>query len=491
MQYIWAGTTFTNFVSSQILTNQAASAYYYYDQNYIGFFPITYTNNTVQNLTTIPTTPTYPVSGTLFNDVPGSSTQASLISTNILTAQLNAFASQSNNVIAAYTQNPSDFVNNSLISTLSTSAASAGIANVLSAYAPTLTSPESNFAFQNILSNWPGGSSIIQNLAAALCNYQSTIAGAIPQSLIDFKTKILRQQTAYASSVGNVQNNVSTFTTQGTFTNLASAFPVQLGQLPGVLTNHLTSLNTEIAQCLPTADLPPQLSGIVQSIFGGLFGGGLPKILTPIDKIVNDIGGLQAGGQNNFLSIYNNDSDLLAGEANFVNQAVGLLSNIVAKIPIVSQLANVNPITNPNQIASILIGNNNSSVYNFTNAIPTTPAQQAINVLVGLVATTNSPPITGTKSISYTTMIPSISSILLDTDPSISVPNITTSPDPSVALQQSTSTALQNSANFSTLFQNLLQGQGYNNLNEIPMRPRNTTITGILGSYNIDIGYFF
>jgi hypothetical protein len=330
--YTWNGASFGQFVPSQILIDPYNN-YYYYDQNYVGFFPITYVNGIVQNLSSINTSPTPLVANTTVNAVSGSSAQATIVATYILNARMNMFAAQSTNIYNAYTQNPPAFVNNIITAALGTSTASSGIASVLNNIAPILTSPVTNFAFQDILSSWPGGSSIIQNLTSYLSNYQSTLTGstALPQSLLDFKNKLLNQQVAYANSVGTMQQGVSSIVSQNTFISLASAFPTQFGPLPGIFSNHLSSLNSEIAGCLPSLNLPPGLQNIVNSIFGGAFGGGgLPKILTPIDKIYNDILGLKSGGTNNFLSIFGNDSELLSSESQYVNQAVGLLSNIVS-----------------------------------------------------------------------------------------------------------------------------------------------------------------
>jgi hypothetical protein len=150
-----------------------------------------------------------------------------------------------------------------------------------------------------------------------------------------------------------------------------------------------------------------------------------------------------------------------------------------------------NAITNPNQIFSILTANTNSFLGNNTNTLVPSVAQQAINSLISITAMTGSAPVTSAAQTSYTTMLPSLTGVLSFIDPNIPTPNISTSPDPSIALLQSFLGGQQTTANFAAIFRQLLQGQGYNNFNDVPLRPRNTPVTGELGSYAIDIGYKF
>jgi hypothetical protein len=491
MTYTWDGIGFNQFVASQILEDTNGN-YYYYDQNYIGFFPITISDGQLVNPDSIPINSEALPQDTVLNDVPDSSDLSTQAATAVLNNKMNAFVAQSSNILNGYNQNPSAYVNTTITAGLGTPAASGGIVNVLNTYAPFLTSPTTNFAFQDILTSWPGGTAVIQGLAGALSNFQNSLNQTLggPQLVVDFKTKLLRQQMLTADSVNSNQTQISQYLNQGTFTSLASAFPEQMGPLPGLLQTHLNFLNINLAGSIPTADLPPALQGVISSVLGSLFGGSQPQIVNPMDKIVNDINGLNTNGGSSFLAVFGGNLSSLQSTQSYTNQAVNLLSNIVAQIPISSQMAVPNQVTDVNQISAVLLTNAQSTIFNVGGNSSLTASQQSVANLLTVVTNTTSPPISSIPT-SFTQILPSVSGLLSQADPSVTQPNLNLSPDPTVQTQQSVTSAQQTAANLAAIFRTLPPGSSFNNLDEVPLRPRNIPLNGTQGDYQIIPSYNF
>jgi hypothetical protein len=80
---------------------------------------------------------------------------------------------------------------------------------------------------------------------------------------------------------------------------------------------------------------------------------------------------------------------------------------------------------------------------------------------------------------------------LSQADPSVTQPNLNLSPDPTVQTQQSVTSAQQTAANLAAIFRTLPPGSSFNNLDEVPLRPRNIPLNGTQGDYQIIPSYNF
>jgi hypothetical protein len=300
-----------------------------------------------------------------------------------------------------------------------------------------------------------------------------------------------------------------------------------------MLNSNSQLLGNQISSLLPTSGLSSgtAISGIVDNFINsnlqGIFGSVIPAIINPMDKIVADISKLEStvssfsnNGSLGSASILNsiplNGFNSITDMSNFANQSVNVLSNIINKIPISLNKSAPNSITNLNAINTAITTykqlqtgkislNSNSPGYNKSSSL-----LSSLMASGGPVPKTTSVPVTGTSSslapiinsaISGSTAIvsvdpfqggsfgnlPTIQNVLGgEVDQSIPTPNVTQSPDPSVAVNQNTQSSAQIAADAPGTTRNNVRGSGINILDELPLRPRNIPTDGATpGDYKV------
>lgn len=504
--YTWNGLGFNEGTLSTQFMLDFYNNLYLYEQNYNGFFPCTVdSNNNPQYAGSLQYVVKFIPSGTQFDQAFGyTEDQIYNVDTQILNGKLGIFQSNSTNVVDSYTQDTSSYVN----TTVTTALSGAGISQAIAANAPYLVSPEMNFSFQEILNNWSDGPTMIKNLSNILTNHQSNLVGtnASVQRIMDFKKKLIRQQANLGDQHRVVQNNTSTFLGSGTFTSLASAFPSQFHPLVGLLQNHNSFASQQITNLLPriASGAGSSIEGVVNGIVNGLFGSnpsGIPNIINPIDKFVTDLNTISTSSNSLINQLENSGFQSLSNQISYTNQVVNLLNNIMAKIPVNSQIPIPTTVTDPTVINNTLTSYYNAQLGLNQNAASSS-SQAATNQLLALMkmagpSTTNqnnptAPPTYVADNPVYGGSLINLGPLQSifngEKDPSISAPSITLSPDPSVQSQQNNTTVAQNSANQPGVSNAPTQGVGINNLDEVPLRPRNTPVDGSLGDYNISQG---
>jgi hypothetical protein len=497
MTYTWNGNGFNEvvFLTSQYLIDPNNNIYYY-DQNYVGFFPVLFTNGVIiyNDSSFLPVTI---ASGTVFIDDPTLSAIPNIncISAIIFSGRFALFQSNLSNILEIYTQNPSAFVANAINgiddSTTVSKSLPLPVFQSLSTNTPFLVSTALNFGFKDILSSWPNGNSVIQSLASTLSNHQANLNGTNDKihSIIDFKKKLVKQQVALADKTRMLQGQVDQWANGGTFSTLASKF-TEFTQLKSTLDDSNSYLSNELTKLLPSSSIASTvLSGVFNKVFGS---SGLPVIVNPVDKILSDITNLTSAGT----AILNNTFNVtafgdVASESSFVNQALTILNNLMSQIPITPTINIPGSTTNPLQIFSSL---NAYAVAQTGTQVTNALQQQAFTALTNLmtmaasglpsaIAQSSSDSFLGGSFLN----LPSFSGLLSEIDPSITGPNITGSPDPTIAQSQITAQKTQNQINQPGVYQNTVRGTSINNITDVPLRPRNVVVAdNSSGDYQID-----
>jgi len=489
--YTWNGYFFdgsTEVVSQFML--DAGGYLWYYDQNYNAFFPAVLVNDQ----------PVYQSNGygTYANGQPGPMSPGSVLTSqdylaqfvtafavSVITARSNTYTSDPTNVLNSSLQQPTTLVQTSINNALSSNV---GLTTALASAAPFLTSTQSNFAFNDIYSSWQDGPALISSLQGLVANHQQNLTAATDavSRLTDFKKKILKQIVQNADANYQLQSQLNTFQSKGTFTALASAFPGTMGPFQQSLSNNQATLGQQLQKTLPSS--VASNNSIISSIFGGS-PSSLNQIMNPIDKILLDVNNLDNQSVSIFDSFPVNGFGTLSNQTNFVNQVSSLLNSIVQSHPTVNTKSSV-AITNPTTILSQL----STYVSTMLGGSTTTPTSQATNTLTASLSATSAAAQIGALTNTNPASGGSFSNILntqgqaaipLPTMDNLVIPqpNYTLSTDPEIANNQNSATQAATTASQSGTTMQVLQGNCINNISDVPLKPRCQPFDGGQGSF--------
>ena len=496
MTFMWLGTNFAGyiFVPSMFFTD-ANNNYYYYDQNYNGFYDVITDGESQPTLPSVELT-SLPISSIL-TSAPDLANYVPSISNQIIHNKLSSYLGDSINVLNSYTQNPSAFVANTLTNSLTGTNYSAALAQV----APLLTSPSINFSFNEILNSYQDGEQIINSLFNSLSLFQNfNITGltGASQSISDFKKKILRQTTAVADEVRKAQGALAQYSGQNSFSALSSAIP-GFSTITSTINNATAGLGTSITNLLPSTG---NINNTAGQLFNQFAGGLIRQIMNPLDIFLEDITNLDnivAGISTNIPTFNAPSSGFPSPQAQAValNQVVNSLSNVVGGLPTLPNIPIPTQATNINQIFSTVAQYAESVLQ--TNTGQNNPQQQAVNTLLSLMKNSSPTPGASTNTTVASAIIqdpygggsftntPGLSGVLNEPDPTVQPPNVYVSPDPTVQSQQNNTASAQTAANAPGIYQNYPQGSGINIFEDVPLTPRCITTDGSLGDYTSDI----
>lgn len=478
--YTWNGTDFGASVATRFLTDGNGN-FFFYEKNYNAFFHVidpsttgnlpVYAPGDSNNFTLIP--------GQILNSLDQYVSQIITFNSALLIDRMNSWVNLPTNIFKDFTQNPSALV----ASLLNTGAGNSSVFSQLNALAPVLVDKSANFALQEVLNKWPDGQKTIQNLNKILLGFQAKVNSATQstQSILDFKTKLIRQSTKIADETSKLQQQAHTFLTDNTFTALVSAFPQGMGPIASLIANADAKYASELATLLPSVGL----SGTsIQGIVNGLFGGKIPIITCAVDKLFGDINELQGGFNDLVKSFPTNGFHSIQDITSVCNQSVNLLNNLLIDLPLQHSVQIPNPVTDALQIVNVLeaklaegLGEIDSQ---FAGAVSTLGALIAMNTTTLMVSASIEPFIGG--SLAYTA---ALSGVLHGQDPSMTTPNLTASPDPTIASKQVLDMGRQTYLDAQGKPLKAKRGQCINSLEEFPLRPRNTTLDGSPGTYNV------
>lgn len=476
--YTWGGSSFTSpdFITSHFMLSSSDGNTYFYEQNYMLFFPVTFSSEGAPYYTGNGQGVTLPVNTSLLV-LTGYASYITAFDASIYQTRANSFLSDPTNVLDAANQQPTSLVTNSTTAALT---ANANLQQALQNATGILTDVHLNFAMKDIMNSWPGGSSIISMISSFLANHQNLILGSQLkiQKLIDFKQALISQSVQNANKQVAISGQLNTWQNQGTFTGLASAFPTV-----STLTSSFSGQNTQISQNLTKFIPGSAASGdsTISSIFGnaGLNTNSLPPILNPMDKFIIDLGNL------NTSNVPYNGFSSLAQATNHINQLANLLNNIHATMPITPQGVVKTPVTNPATIYTTA-----TQYANAQNGITTTVSASA-TALANLAKTTSviasSSPTLGSNASMGGSLAnnPSIASVIPSNLPPVPDYNITTSPDPEIASTQNNINNQQVAANATTTTMMVSAGDCINNIADVvPLKPRCKPFNGSLGDFN-------
>lgn len=436
--YTWNGTGFneTTFLPSQALIDPDGNLYYY-DQNYQKFYPIEtyqpvlYTFNIIENdtqrfsdgyswvyspvssaspiisnlqttasSTSVPSTAILPdvieSSQTIFpNTIYVLSNGNNYISQNLGTVFGNAtfvnnyIPSLNVSLVKIYVQNyisaSSSFANNTqaIPSTLGST-----ITNAISAYSLTSTAsavqtiayatvdPTLNASITDILQNWAEGVGVILALVDAF-NFQQgqTQQGKrAVQSVIDFKTKLMRQAFSPVNNIRKTEYKFEQQIEKSTYNALASAFPSLVtfknaidGGWTNLLYRYAALLPPSMAKSLGSNGVQTFLNKSLTQILGNLLD--LPKLANPLDKILSDVNILQAKGTSYFNQLVAPGFSSYNQYSSYINQVAGLLNNTKKQIQKLSNTGNsIGAITNTGAISQFLNSNGAGAITSFTQS---------------------------------------------------------------------------------------------------------------------------
>ena len=487
--YIWNGGGFTGqvFVPSGFF-GQPDGTTVYYDQNRQAFYKAQFVNGV----------PQYDGSMSV-NVLPNTILQSNFA----LASNVGSFGTQIiNEAYEEYLQNPINLVNNyaqnqgSLVSLAVQQALSSNpdIGQAYSEAAPTLTSPPMNFAANEISKNWPDGATALANLRNVVANLQGVLSGieSDVQSVVDFKTKIFQGQIGAANETRKLQGQIEDWVNKNTFTNLVSAFPTPFGTLVQSLANSDQHLTNVIANLLPSSG--QHESTVIANALNRLFGSKIPIIVNPIDKIRMDmtkLTGIVSEGDN----LINQGFATLDSHLNFINQVTTLLENYVGKAE--NALSQLKP-TPAQSVAPALLSLAQAANLNLQQQLAQTIAQtqswvqsyagvpsSAIGQINGQSGAYDAkdPWLGG----SFTNLTSAVGGFTIPNG-LLTVPNITTTSDPSLAQAQTQNTIAQNSAaQASSQTMTVVRGTSFNDL-DVPLS-RNYTQDGSLGDFKTSISY--
>lgn len=502
MSYTWLGNTFDpsdGSVETNVM-NDNSNNVYFYDANYNGFFPLNINNGIASyggggDIILLP-------ANTILNLYTLTDANFAVVSNEIITSRLNAFLSDPQNIINSATQTPSTLI----INTLTTAVSANNLSSAYAASASYLTSLNMNFAFNDIANHWVNGQNVLKSMSNILSTHQNIInnLNASTNGIIDFKKKIIRGQTMFADSVRKVQNDAYNFSTTPTFTRLVSSFPNELGKTVSAFGNSHQVLGKKLSHILPSnLGSSSQISNLLNNFIGGAFNGVIPPIVNPIDKLLVDVNNINTATLNGFAQIVPSEGfGSFAEQQIFVNQTVNLLNNIIAKIPITSQVAKQSAVTNPAAINNA-VSNYYKSVFGLQTTNTNTQQQATVNQTLADMQTTdlnaiqaayNNQPYLSTDPASggsffnqgvYTNLFGG------EIDQSVTSPNITLSPDPSIQASQNGMSTNQLKANQGTSFSFKEEGAGVNLFEDVILRPRNIPIDGTTGTYNLNKNTLF
>lgn len=501
--YIWKGDSFFEADPVTQFLEDTAGNLYFYEQNYKAFFTSALDSNNQPQYSGNTFMPDEVVADTQLSDTNYTLSQVNNVATVLLNGKLNIFKNTNNNVVNAFTQNPSSFVGTTVTENAS---GGYGTSEALKAFAPYLANLNSNFGMQEVL-KWANGPQLVKKLSELLNNHQNNIniVEKSAKAIVDFKKKLLRRQVALGDSLRQTQNTTETFLASGSFDSLQSAFPTEFSPLKSILHNSNSILSTKMSNILPNNLGAGNVQNIISGAVSGLFGNssdshGIPNIVNPMDKFVVDIGNLTDKTHSIFTSVVNQGFDSLQHQIEFTNQAVNMLNNIVSQIPVVTSGAVTALETDADKINTALKDFYKAQAQKgVSSSNPPSVSQKAVDQLYTIMKQHGPPIISNLVSGILDVSDPAKGGSILnlsglsgifggEQDPSIVQPNIVISPDPSIAQAQNEQELAKAKANQPSINQIIPRGSGFNQIEEVGHRPRNNPVNGLDGDYHISTG---